>query len=228
MTEDLVARLRDTEDQFTERKPEGAGSTAFKKAFVAFANSLPPNRTGILFVGVADDGTVRGVSDPDKLQRTLRRLAENDCYPPIFLDLHVLSLSEGTVVAAVVEYSARRPHFAGAAYVRRGSESIAATDDVYEQLLLAQDDKRRFLLDHKADLWTVELLNKKPGASQPLFDTRARSTVDCKIAEVTAFFVRFNAIGAGQTFTEMLDDVHISFDDKHHRPRAVVWPVGRA
>lgn len=55
MNSELSRRLADTEDQFTERKPEGAGSNAFKKAIVAFANTVPPNRTGVLFVGVGDD-----------------------------------------------------------------------------------------------------------------------------------------------------------------------------
>jgi hypothetical protein len=43
---ELIQRLTDHEDRFTERKTEGAGSSEFKKAMVAFANSLPPNRNG--------------------------------------------------------------------------------------------------------------------------------------------------------------------------------------
>ena len=227
MKDELLQRLRDTEDQFTERKLEGAGSTAFKKALVAFANSLPPNRVAVLFVGVENDGRVKGVSEPDKLQRTLRGLAENECYPPIYLDLEAVSMPEGTVIAAMVRYSERRPHFAGPAYVRRGSESVAATEQVYRELLLSQDDKRRFLLDNRVATWTVEHLNKAPGASQPLFDNRARSPSECTIEEVTAFFVRFKALASGQLYTEMLQDVHISFDDTLRRPRAVIWPTGR-
>jgi hypothetical protein len=227
MNPELLRRLSDSEDQFTERKPEGAGSNAFKKALVAFANSVPPNRTGILFVGVADDGIVKGVSDPDKLQRTIRLLAETECYPPIYIDLALLDTSGGIVVAAIVAHSVKRPHFAGPAYVRRGSESIAATEEIYLDLLLSQDDKRRFLLEARTTIWTVELLNKEPGASQQLFDKKARSTLECKIEEVTAFFVRFRVIDADRVFTEMLQDVHISFDDKKNRPRAVIWPTGR-
>ncbi len=227
MNAELFGRLRDFEDQFTERKLEGAGSPAFKKALVAFANSLPPNRTGVLFVGMADNGTVSGVADPDKLQRTLRNLAETECYPPIYIDLEVLTPSEGTVIAAIVHYSERRPHFAGPAYVRRGSESIAATEEIYRDLLLSQDDKRRFLLDNRDAMWTVELLNKKPGASQPLFDARARSSLKCAIEDVTAFYVRFRDLANKQVFTEMLQDLHISFDDTENRPRVIISPAGR-
>ena len=223
---ELLARLRDNEDQFTERKPEGAGGSAFKKALVAFANTLPPNRTGILFIGISDTGDILGVADPNQLQRTLRKLAENDCYPPIYVDLAIVSADGKQVVAAVVSSSARRPHFAGPAYVRRGSESVAATEEVYRDLLLAQDDKRRYLLDHKDALWTVEYLNKAPGEAQSLFDTRARSQAECKVEEVTAFFVRLRNT-SGTASSEMLQDVHISYDDTKHRPRMVIWPTGR-
>lgn len=223
---ELIARLRDAEDQFVERKPEGAGSSAFKRALVAFANSVPPNRTGILFVGVGDKGAILGVPEPDQMQRTLRNLAERECYPPIYVDLLVIPAEGKQVVATVVSSSAGRPHFAGPAYVRRGSESIAATAEVYRELLLAQDDKRRYLLDHKDAMWTVEYLNKAPGEAQPLFDTRARSRTECRIEEVTAFFVRLRDI-SGTMFTEMLQDVHISHDDAKHRPRLVIWPTGR-
>jgi hypothetical protein len=224
---ELLQRLRDPEDQFVERKLEGAGSSEFKKALVAFANSVPPNRTAILFVGAADNGELRGVSNPDKLQRTLRNLAETECYPPIYINLESILESGATAVAAIISHSTRRPHFAGPAYIRRGSESIVATEEVYRDLLLSQDDKRRFLIDHKDDLWTLEFLNKEPGATEPLFDTHAKSSAECKIIELTAFFVRFRNISSNILFTEMLLDIHVSYDDKRQRPKLAVWPTGR-
>jgi predicted HTH transcriptional regulator len=50
--DELLARLNSKEDNFTERKPEGAGTYEFRKTIVAFANSLPDNQTGVLFIGV--------------------------------------------------------------------------------------------------------------------------------------------------------------------------------
>jgi len=160
---DLLARLADAEDRFVERKLESGGSSTFKRAIVAFANSLPPNRSAVLFIGVEDDGTVRGVENPDSLQRKVRHLAENECYPPIYVTSEVLTDGQHKAVAVVVGPSVRKPHFAGAAYVRRGSGSVAATEDVYRDLLLSQDDKRRFLQDGRSEVWTVEFLDKKPG-----------------------------------------------------------------
>ena len=56
--DELLARLNNKEDNFTERKLESAGSYEFRKTIVAFANSVPENQTGILFIGVRNDGTV--------------------------------------------------------------------------------------------------------------------------------------------------------------------------
>jgi len=222
----LLAQVRDLEDQYVERKLEGAGGKVFKKTLIAFANSVPPGRSATLLVGVGDSGAIVGVANPDGLQKTLRNIAENECFPPIAIDLATFVVDEKHIVAAIVKDSAMRPHFAGAAFVRRGSESIEATTEIYRSLLLAQDEKRRYILDRPHATWTVELLNKSPGAALPLFDTRARSCLDCKVEEVSAFFVRLRDTN-GRGFTELLQDVHISYDDEKHRPRLIIWPVGR-
>ncbi len=168
---ELLRRLKHHEDGFTERKLEGVGSREFRKAIVAFANSLPPNRTAILFVGVANSGEIRGVENPDKLRRTLRNIAENDCYPPIWIDTQPLETHGKTIVAVVVEHGSRKPHFAGPAYIRRGSESLNATEEVYKELLLSQDDKRSWLLDHRDETWTVIGFGKRLGEDIPLAET---------------------------------------------------------
>jgi hypothetical protein len=223
----LIAELSNTEDQFTERKSEGVGSAAFKKALVAFANSLPPQRVGVLYIGATNDGSVPGVADADKLQRTLRTIAENDCYPPIFIELRVLRVKEKDLVAAIVPSSASRPHFAGPAFVRVGSESVAATKVVYRNLLLAQDEKRRYLLDRANAVWTVEFHDKRPGQVQATRSPKGNTIEECRIEEVTPFFVRLRSLGSGTGFTEMLQDVHISYDDKLQRPRLIIWATAR-
>ena len=49
--EELLKRLKDHEDNFTERKLEGAKSAELRKTLVAFANSVPEGRLAILFIG---------------------------------------------------------------------------------------------------------------------------------------------------------------------------------
>ena len=54
-----------------------------------------------------------------------------------------------------------------------------------------------------------------------------RASKVCTIEEITAFYVRFRDEKLGAPFTEMLDDLHISYDDGYDRPKAVVWPSDR-
>ena len=47
------------------------------------------------------------------------------------------------------------PHFSGPAFVRRGSESIVASEKVYEELLASRTDKCRYMLRHKKEDITI-------------------------------------------------------------------------
>jgi len=225
--EQLAALVSAEEDRLLEHKLEGVGSFEFRKAIVAFANSTRGDEFAVLQIGVAPGGDVRGVGNADKLQRTLRNIAEKECYPPISIELDTLSLPEGTVVVVLVPTSNTRPHFAGRAFVRKGSESVEASDRIYTDLLLSQNDVRGYLLDHVTDLWTVEVVGKGVGENRPPRNPDAFTSFDGRIVEITAFYVRFDQVGSGITFTEMLQDIHISYDDAKHRPRVVIWPTGR-
>ena len=70
----------------------------------AFANQLSTNETGLLFIGVANDGTLIGVDDTDALQKRVRKACQQYCYPEIeytisdvdahFVRLYDIGLSE--------------------------------------------------------------------------------------------------------------------------------------
>src|SRR5687768_10287308 len=124
----LESRLTAVEDNLTERKLEGAKSSELRRTLVAFANSAADDRPAVLFIGVQNNGTIVGVSNPDAIQKSLRKLAEHDCYPPISIRSEVITSGTRHVVAVEVPLSSKRPHFAGGAYIRRGSESVVASD----------------------------------------------------------------------------------------------------
>ncbi len=113
---DLLDRLRDHEDSFVERKLEGAD---LKRTIVAFANSLPTGREAVIYVGVGDDGQIRGVSNPDSLQKKLRRICVEGCYPSVQFTTEILRVENTAILAVVIPPSSDKPHFAGPAYIRR-------------------------------------------------------------------------------------------------------------
>jgi hypothetical protein len=220
MPRDLQSRLRDPEDRFVERKPERAGKSDFKRTLVAFANSVPANRTGVLFVGVGDRGEIQGVENPDRVQKDLRHLAENDCYPPIYIDTEALVVDGKVVVAAVVGSSPDRPHFAGHAYIRRGSESVSASKRLFDELILSREDKRRVLLEWRGTTCTVQAIGKPFGEVFPM-GAHHVETLTCTIEEVTAHYVRLRVDGR-RMVTEILEVVRLSWDDQNERPRIIV------
>lgn len=210
-------RLEDREDRFTERKPEGAGKADFKRTIVAFANSVPSNRTAVLFVGVADSGAILGVTNIDQLQKLIRKIAENECYPPIYVGMEVIDVEGKSVLGVTVDSSPNRPHFAGPAYVRRNAESVAATSALYEELILSRDDKRRTLLEWRGQFCTVTGISKQLGFPFPM-EQNYSDTAEAKIEEVTAHYVRFRKVSSAAGFTEPLSVLKLSWDDKNDRP----------
>jgi predicted HTH transcriptional regulator len=71
--EDLLLRLVNTEDNFTERK-RFSDDREWLRTLVGFANSCPIGYPGVLFVGVYDNGTPeqpKGNFNFDKVQKTL-------------------------------------------------------------------------------------------------------------------------------------------------------------
>lgn len=223
---DLVARLADTEDRFVERKPAAAGKSDFKRTIVAFANSVPDNRVGVLFIGVGDDGAIHGVPNPDKMQRDVRQLGESDCYPPIFVDSETVRVDDKVVVAVLVSASRLRPHFAGPAFVRRGSESVNASDAEYEVLLNSRVSIVRKLQEWRGRVVTVTEVAKKLGEYFPV-DANHHQSEPLEIVDVNPHYIRFKRPGAGSLVSEIIDALRLSWDEEKHRPRILVFPFRR-
>src|SRR5438477_7215899 len=80
--QDLLARLRNFEDHFVERKTAGDNKDWVKTA-VAFANSAPVDLPCVLYIGVKNNGEIEErQANLDSLQKTFNRDMEG-VYPPI-------------------------------------------------------------------------------------------------------------------------------------------------
>ena len=208
----LLERLNNSEDGFTERKTEAAKASEFRQTLVAFANPVPEGRTAVLFIGVANDGKVIGVTNSDSLQRKLREIAEKDCYPPVKCQSQVLAVDGKSVVAMLVEASLERPHFAGPAFVRRGSESVAASKDVYEELIASRNAKAGKILRNKDHLITFRQIDLDQWSRH-----RTRYEIECRIENCDAQVVDLHDVGSGRHFTVPLEIVRINTDQTKRR-----------
>ena len=189
MTDDEIKRrVLDLEDGWTERKPPSVGGDEVRKALVAFANSVPDGEQAILFIGVADDGTPLGVDNPDNTQKNVRKWADW-CYPAIRHTSRVIESEGKRVVAVIVQPDHNRPHFAGPAYVRVGSESIKASERQFDELMASRVSKARPLLEAKRKGELVSV-------SQWAYGIRS-TPEDCAVVECTPVLAVFQPKSGG-------------------------------
>ena len=220
--EGLISRLHNLEDSFTERKTDAASRSELRKTLVAFANSVPEGRTAAFFIGVSDGGELLGVKSPDKKQKDIRRICEEDCYPSIEFASEVLSIGNCHIVAVEVPYSPNRPHFSGPAYVRVGSETVKASEEQFEELILSRIDPLREILKWKDAKITVITRGKKLGDTKKLGVADYRTRSECSVMECTAHHVRLFSHDENRKVTEPVRNVTVSWDDEHDRPMLLV------
>lgn len=226
--EELLTLMGNHEDSFVERKPQGVKTSELRRTVGAFANSVPEGRVAVLFIGLQDTtGEVLGVDNTDHLQKRIRDVCQGDCYPAIDCTSEVLAVGEKKVVAVVIPPSNAKPHFTGPAYVRVGSESVKASPQQYDDLILSRTDKAREILKHKNETFTVLGIGYRLGSHKPLANGAYRERRDCRVEACTAHFVTLDDIASGLRFSEPLAHVTVNYDHEKMRPMLLVtFPKG--
>jgi hypothetical protein len=220
--EELLARLADAEDSFVERKHAGAKSDELRRTIVAFANSVPAERSGVLFIGVRDDGEVQGVDGTDSLQKTIDSICSRECYPPVRYKCEVLRQGDRDILAVVIPSSSTRPHFSGPAFVRRGSQTIIASEDQFNELVVSRLSKPAAILKSQGQLVTVVARGKELGSTKILGDPRYRAAHECRVEGCTADAVRLFDLATKEAVAEPLENVTLSVDEKASRLLLIV------
>lgn len=144
--EDLISKTTDTENNFIERKTT-SDTDGWLKTAVAFANSCPAGFPGVLYIGVAKDGTIQRHKEApnfEKLQKTISNVIDA-AWPPIYFFSKTLKKSGAEFVAVVIPGSALRPHFSGSSYVRVGPETRKASEAQFDELIAQRSSKVREL-----------------------------------------------------------------------------------
>jgi len=213
--EELRARLTNYEDPFVERKVHGDIGDCLKTA-VAFANSLPDGMPGVIFIPVRNDGTVQPGYNLDELQRSVSKRLSS-AYPDLYYFQRVVTVGSEQVIAVVVPGSPERPHFAGQAFVRDGSQSVKASRSQFDALIARRTS-------------IVEELTKQVGKPVRLNWLRQPNSTgklvtnmfDAEILACTQWWVTLKYFRGPDWCTETysLRRVHLSFD--HIRERLIL------
>jgi hypothetical protein len=180
----------------------------------------------VIFIGIADNGRRIGVDDADGIQREIRRVAENECYPPVRCEPVVIQNSGVEIVAIIIPPSTNRPHFSGHAYVRRGSESVNASIELFDEMVASRNDKARKLLAQKGKLISARFTgNTKLDRDPQYAGGPPRKWRDYKIEHCDAHYVRFVDVIFQLIYTPSLEHVAIEFDSQQHRLQLVVTEI---
>src|SRR5690349_14024012 len=78
------------------------------KSLVAFAN----NRGGQLLIGVADDGTIKGVKSEDEERYMITKSAHQFCKPAIEPEFEEVYVDDKLVLVVSIPPSETKPHYA--------------------------------------------------------------------------------------------------------------------
>lgn len=209
---ELRSRLTNFEDPFVERKVHGDIKDCLKTV-IAFANSLPNGLPGVLFIPVKNDGTIQVGFDLDELQRSIsKRLSE--AYPHIYYFQRIVSVDGHQAVAVVVPGSPERPHFAGHAYVRDGSQSVKASARQFDALVA-----RRSSLVEEVSKWLGRPVTMNWLRPHYMGGPRVVNVYDSEILACTQWWVTVRYVDgpSPKTETYSLNRVQLSFDHKNDR-----------
>ena len=98
--DEIRALLNDIENDKVERTISTTNTDKFGQAICAFANDLPSHQQpGYLFLGVEDDGTVKGVNVTDELLKNVAAIrTDGNIQPQPSMTVEKVSLEEGDIV----------------------------------------------------------------------------------------------------------------------------------
>lgn len=213
------------EDNLLERKTE-SDLKDLLKTLVAFSNSVKPHHIATILIGEKDDGSIQGISNPDEIQKKIRRECEK-IYPAIIWRSQVYEKESKSCIRVEIEYDGETPHFAGPAWVRRGSETIMATNELFQRLIDLRSNIVSEICKWLDKDVTVTGERKFPLPTSREFVSpfsgyhRWLNDQTAKIVFVNNFWVTFEK--SDQTkLSEPLSELTLSYDNQNDRLKIIV------
>ncbi|BBO19225.1 transcriptional regulator [Candidatus Brocadia pituitae] len=141
---ELEALFKDMESDRVERKPSVSDPNSIRQAICAFANDLPGHgKPGVIFIGVNDDGSCKGLQITDRLLRNLADMRDDGNIQPIpSLEVAKKVLCGCELAVVIVQPSIAPPvRLRGRTWIRVGPRRAIATPE--EELRLAERRRAR-------------------------------------------------------------------------------------
>lgn len=213
------------EHSLLERKLESYKDSQFLATFVAFANSVPPDETALVLIGETDEGSVVGVTNPDATQKRVRGIFDK-IYPTPAWKQILYEDAGKTCIRVEIQRSGDTPHFGGAAWVRRGSETIKATGEVLQRLIDLRSGKVSLLSQWLGKPVTVVFDEGSTGFANPNavnFTMALSAFRESRLVHVNAHWITVKNIQA-QERSFPIEKIRIGYDNSNLRIELwVLW-----
>jgi len=203
---DIIKRLVSAEDSYLEKKSLGDMKDVVKTC-VAFANTCPAEGpAGILCFGVREDGTI--ADGPQNFESMTQKIRDklSQVYPSIEFRTRIITKDERRFLAVIVPGSSNGPHFSGPAYVREGSSTIVANEELFSRIIDKRERKVREILKWKDKRILMRRYVLHPAPNQ---QRNPWAYSDAKVVDCTAEWLQLE-IGGLISFP--LDDVRLLGD----------------
>jgi hypothetical protein len=217
---DIISRLTNAEDATVERKTS-SDYRDVAKAATAFSNSMPLGESAIIYVGVYDDGRIEESLNLEKLQRNVSGEVGN-VYPPIYPQILVREKDGKKFVAVIVQGSANRPHFAGKAYLRDGTKTVSASDEMFQELIDKRSSKTNEILKWVGESVRVNTLAADGNVRH---FGRIQASRDMVVLSCNQFYVTLRSDPDSPDEAVTLRRVDISFDYFRRCPVLELLPL---
>jgi Putative DNA-binding domain len=214
---DLLARMKNFEDHFVERKVV-SDAKDWRKTAVAFANSAPIGIPAVLYIGVKDSGEIETPQkNLDEAQKKFNTQMQK-VYPRIPYVPKIISEHGLQALAVIIPGSELRPHFAGPSYVRRGSQSDPASEEQFAELIAQRNSKATLILQWK---------RKSITASTRTADSEIPWPINTVLLDCNQFYATFQKYLHEPPISLPLSRIEINFDNLRNRLQLEISDLNR-
>lgn len=211
--DELLARLRNEEDNFVERKTVSDINDCVKTV-IAFANTAPIGMACVLFIGVTDEGEFEKKQiDFDSIQKSVNNKLKG-IYPRVPYVSKVISQDADRVLAVIVPGSELRPHFAGASYIRAGSQSEEASKAQLDNLVAQRSSKVYRISQYIGQPVTVEIKFERGNRT---FSRANWNNLGLVVVECNESWVTLAAPDGSNKHSLSLSSIELNYDPDRER-----------
>ena len=156
--------MRFIEDEYCELK--SILTKEIKKEIIAFANS----NGGKIYIGISDDGRIIGIEDTDNVLQALTGMINEGIKPSLieYTQIKIEQYDKKDVIVIEIQSAPNKPYYLAdkglkpsGVYLRHGSTSIQASDEIIKKMIFEHTGLRFEEMISKNQNLTFEYLEKK-------------------------------------------------------------------